>query len=128
MNKIKEKVVDNLKYNNNFIPITSWKFDIMIRIIDFLNKINRCLKVIKNRFRKQKKCEDMTVDEFCKEMNCTTEYFEQLCSDIKVITSYSDEKCIELAKATFFGDYMQDIDAETASKNLQEAMEKYQLK
>lgn len=128
MNKSKEKVVDNLKYNSNFTPITSWKFDIIIKIIDFLNAIHRCFKVIKNRFRKQKKCEDMTVDEFCKEMNCTTEYFEQLCSDIKEITAYSDEKCIELAKATFFGDYMQDIDAETASRNLQETMEKYELK
>lgn len=69
----------------------------------------------------------MTINEFCKKMNCTTEYFEQLCSDIKAITSYSDEKCIELAKATFFGDYMQDIDAETASKNLQEAMKTYEI-
>lgn len=74
------------------------------------------------------KYEDMTVEEFCKEMNCTTEYFEQLCSDIKKVTSCSYVKCISLAKATFFGDYMQDIDAETASKNLQEVMEKYELK
>lgn len=70
------------------------------------------------------KYEDMTVEDFCKEMNCTTEYFEQICNDIKKITSYSDEKCIKIAKATFFGNDMQDIDAETASKILQETMEK----
>lgn len=103
------------------------EIDIIMKIIDFLNAIHRCSKVIKNHFRKQKKCENMTVDEFCKEMNCTTEYFEQICNDIKEITSYSDEKCIELAKATFFGDYMQDIEAETASRILQETMGKYKL-
>lgn len=71
------------------------------------------------------KYEDMIVEDFCKEMNCTTEYFEQLCSDIKEVTSCSDDKCIRLAKATFFGNDMQDIDAETTNKILQEAMEKY---
>lgn len=73
------------------------------------------------------KYEDMTVEKFCEEMNCTTEYFKQLCSDIKQITSYSDEECIKIAKVTFFGNDMQDIDAETANQILQEAMEKYEL-
>lgn len=126
MNNSKEKVfTNNLEFNNHFTPITSWKFDVMMKIIDFLNMFHKCLKGIKARFIKQKKCEDMTVEEFCKEMNCTTEYFKQLCSDIKQITSYSDEECIKIAKATFFGNDMQDIDAETANKILQETMEKY---
>lgn len=140
MNKSKEKSVDELI--NSINPTddfsffkSAWKLDIILTVVNFLNKISelldmihKCLKGIKNYFRKRKKCEDMTIEEFCQEMNCTTEYFEQLCSDIKAITSYSDEECIRLAKATFFGDYMQDIDAETASKNLQEVMEKYELK
>lgn len=71
------------------------------------------------------KYEDMTVKDFCKEMNCTTEYFEQLCSDIRKVTYCSYDKCISLAKATFFGNDMQDINAETASRILQETMERY---
>lgn len=113
--------------NNNFTPITSWKFDVMMKIIDFLNMFHKYLKGIKTHFIKQKKCEDMTVEKFCKEMNCTTEYFKQLCSDIKQITSYSDDECIKIAKATFFGNDMQNIDAETASRILRETMEKYEL-
>lgn len=68
----------------------------------------------------------MTVEEFCKEMNCTTEYFEQLCSDIKKVFSCSDDECISFAKSTFFGNDMQDINAETASRILRETMEKYE--
>lgn len=139
MNKSKEKsvdeMIDDLKFIDDFsLMESSWRTKIIINVINFMNNITnflcifkKSLKAVKGYVRKQKNVKNMTVEEFCKEMNCTIEYFEQICNDIKEITFYSDEKCIELAKANFFGDYMQDIDAETASKILQEVMEKYKL-
>lgn len=52
MRKNKKKSVDelinDLKFTDNFTRLASWKIDVILKIINFLTRINNFPKVIKN--------------------------------------------------------------------------------